>query len=117
MQPENNNPQTTPRPEATLQQIDSSPPEPTTPPVQPLTSQSQPEANSNPPIYRQYWPFGIVFILAPFGVIFGITILLTGDIFKNVNGSFKAISKKEKTTLLIAGVILQLLGIFSIATK
>jgi hypothetical protein len=91
------------------QENQSQQPAPTTPP-QP----QQPLSQEKPAFYRQYWPFGLIFIFAPFGLIFGIIILLTGEVYKNTNGTYFPISKKEKTTLLIVGIALQILGTLSV---
>ncbi len=82
-----------------------------TPPEAPV--QQQPVANKEPAFYRKYWPFGLIFVFAPLGIIFGIYVLLTGDVFKNdkTNGAYTPISKREKTTLIIIGLALQLFAI------
>lgn len=78
---------------------------------QPIPPQSQqPLAQEKPAFYRQYWPFGLIYIFAPFGLIFGIIVLLTGDVYKKTNGTYASISRREKITLLIIGALLQLIG-------
>ncbi|MDB5182394.1 MAG: hypothetical protein JWO47_178 [Candidatus Saccharibacteria bacterium] len=88
-------------------------PEQTPPPTQsqPMIPQQsgQPE-NKKPPFYRQYWPFAVIFIVLPFGLIFGLLILFSGEVYRGKDSVYTPISQKEKTTLIIVGVILQLLG-------
>jgi hypothetical protein len=69
------------------------------------------QPSSKPIFYRQYWPFAIIFILAPFGLLIGLLILSTGDIYKNNHGTYAAISQKEKITLMAVAIILQLLAV------
>jgi hypothetical protein len=92
MKPTNNNPT-------------SQPSAPTgTAPAQPQTTEPQAPP---PALYRQYWPFAVIYLLLPLGVVIGIILLLTGDVYRKSQGVFKPISAAEKVALIIIGAALQ----------
>jgi hypothetical protein len=76
----------------------TSPPPPAAPPVM-QTAPIQP-VTKKIPFYRSYWIFAAIYLLLP--PIFGIIILVTGDIFrKQKTGEFNPIGIGEKITLTI----------------
>jgi len=75
-----------------------------TAPSPPLTQQAP---VSDIPFYRRYWPFGLIFMFAPLGVLFGIIVLATGTIYRTKNGQTSPISTKEKITLTVVAIIIQ----------
>ena len=63
------------------------------------------------PWYRRYWTFGLIFILAPGGVIFGVIVLLKGTIYRGKKGGYVEISRSEKIKLSILAVVFLVLSI------
>lgn len=84
-------------------------------PQQPSSNPQQAPAAAEPqhtpasapkvPFYRSYWPFAAIYLILP--PIFGLIILLTGDIYrKQKDGHVAPISKREKITLTVVIIAL-----------
>jgi hypothetical protein len=58
--------------------------------------------------YRKYWWFAFIFIILPLGLFIGIYLLATGTIYRKDKdtGQYKSVSNKEKSALIILGLLL-----------
>lgn len=58
--------------------------------------------------YRKYWWFAFVYLILPLGLFVGIYLLSTGTIYRKdkTSGLYKSVSKKEKSSLIILGLVL-----------
>ena len=82
----------------------------------PLPTQTPVQSNDKKPFFRMYWIFAAIFLILP--PIFGLVILLSGDIYrKDKQGQVAPISKKEKITLAIIACVIWVFVVLSQLSK